>query len=48
MALKLDGYIDLPAHVTLGGFDDAAIHERTRRLYVFLPKTHQAAVFDDR
>ena len=34
MALKLDGYIDLPAHVAPGGFDHAAIHERTRRLYV--------------
>jgi len=34
MALRLDGYIDLPAHVASGGFDHAAIHERTRRLYV--------------
>jgi DNA-binding beta-propeller fold protein YncE len=34
VALRLDGYIDLPAHVGLGGFDHAAIHERTRRLYV--------------
>lgn len=34
MALKLDGYIDLPAHIAPGGFDHAAIHERTRRLYV--------------
>ena len=34
MALRLDGYIDLPAHVGPGGFDHAAIHERTRRLYV--------------
>ena len=34
MALKLDGYIDLPAHVGSGGFDHAALHERTRRLYV--------------
>jgi DNA-binding beta-propeller fold protein YncE len=34
MALKLDGYIDLPAHVGPGGLDHAAIHERTRRLYV--------------
>lgn len=34
MALRLDGFIDLPAHVTPGGFDHAAIHEPTRRLYV--------------
>jgi len=34
MALKLSGYIDLPAHAAPGGFDHAAIHERTRRLYV--------------
>lgn len=34
MALRLDGYIDLPAHVGPGGFDHAAIHEQTRRLYV--------------
>jgi DNA-binding beta-propeller fold protein YncE len=34
VALRLDGYIDLPAHVAPGGFDHAAIHEPTRRLYV--------------
>jgi DNA-binding beta-propeller fold protein YncE len=34
VSLRLDGYIDLPAHVGPGGFDHAAIHERTRRLYV--------------
>src|SRR5262245_8161947 len=34
MALKLSGYIDLPAHLGPGGFDHAAIHERTRRIYV--------------
>jgi DNA-binding beta-propeller fold protein YncE len=34
MGLRLDGYIDLPAHVGPGGFDHAAIHEPTRRLYV--------------
>src|SRR5262249_32271656 len=34
VALRLDGYIDLPAHVGHGGVDHAAIHERTRRLYV--------------
>jgi DNA-binding beta-propeller fold protein YncE len=34
VALRLDGYIDLPAHTAPGGFDHAAIDERTRRLYV--------------
>jgi len=34
VALRLEGHIDLPAHVGAGGFDHAAIHERTRRLYV--------------
>jgi DNA-binding beta-propeller fold protein YncE len=34
VALRLHGYIDLPAHVGAGGFDHAAIHEPTRRLYV--------------
>ena len=34
MALRPTGHIDLPAHAGQGGFDHAAIHERTRRLYV--------------
>ena len=34
MTLRLDGHIDLPAHVGPGGFDHAAIDEQTRRLYV--------------
>ena len=34
VALRLTGHIDLPAHAGPGGFDHAAIHERTRRLYV--------------
>src|SRR5262249_54595057 len=34
VALRLDGYIDLPAHAGSGGFDHADIHEATRRLYV--------------
>jgi DNA-binding beta-propeller fold protein YncE len=34
VALRLTGYIDLPAHAAPGGFDHAAIHERTARLYV--------------
>lgn len=34
MGLKLIGHIDLPAHAAPGGFDHAAIHERSRRLNV--------------
>src|SRR5262245_10901798 len=34
MTLRLTGYIDLPAHKATGGFDHAAIHARTDRLYV--------------
>ena len=32
--LRLTGHIDLPAHAGAGGFDHAAIHDATRRLYV--------------
>jgi DNA-binding beta-propeller fold protein YncE len=34
MTLKLEGYIDLPAHRQPGGFDHAAVHRRRGRLYV--------------
>jgi DNA-binding beta-propeller fold protein YncE len=34
MALRVAGHIDLPAHATSGGFDHAAIHAGTDRLYV--------------
>ena len=34
MALKHIGYVDLPAHVTPGGFDHAAVHRASARLYV--------------
>jgi DNA-binding beta-propeller fold protein YncE len=34
MALKLTGYIELPAHVKAGGFDHAAVHTGLNRLYV--------------
>lgn len=34
MTLKLSGYVDLPAHVKPGGFDHAAVHRRSGRLYV--------------
>src|SRR5213594_1909984 len=34
MSLRLLGHIELPAHVKEGGFDHAAIHRETSRLYV--------------
>jgi len=34
MALKLAGYIDLPPHEGKGGFDHAAIHQASGRLFV--------------
>jgi DNA-binding beta-propeller fold protein YncE len=34
MSLKLQGYIDLPAHKQAGGFDHAAVHSSSSRLYV--------------
>jgi DNA-binding beta-propeller fold protein YncE len=34
MTLKHRGFIDLPVHTGRGGFDHAAVHGRTRRLYV--------------
>ena len=34
MALQHLGFVDLPAHVNAGGFDHAAVHEPTGRIYV--------------
>jgi DNA-binding beta-propeller fold protein YncE len=34
MALEHTGYIDLPPHAKRGGFDHAAVHQGTGRLYV--------------
>ena len=34
MTLKLTGYVDLPADINPGGFDHAAVHRATSRLYV--------------
>src|SRR5512141_1180077 len=34
MSLKLQGYLDLPAHIKPGGFDHAAVHRASARLYV--------------
>jgi hypothetical protein len=46
VAIRLDGYVDLPAHVGSGGFDHAAIHERTRPLYVAHTATDAVDVTD--
>lgn len=34
MGLQHVGYIDLPPHAGPGGFDHAAVHRRTRRVYI--------------
>jgi DNA-binding beta-propeller fold protein YncE len=34
MALRLLGYVDLPPHANTGGFDHAAVHAPTGRIYV--------------
>ncbi|PYO02804.1 MAG: hypothetical protein DMD91_02565 [Candidatus Rokuibacteriota bacterium] len=34
MALRHLGFVDLPAHAKAGGFDHAAVHEPTGRIYV--------------
>ena len=34
MPLEHLGYVELPTHAKSGGFDHAAVHRRTRRLYV--------------
>jgi YD repeat-containing protein len=34
VALRQRGFVDLPPHVKAGGFDHAAVHERTGRIYV--------------
>jgi len=46
MALELRGYIDLPPHSGTGGFDHAAIHQGTRRLYVAHTANHAVDVID--
>lgn len=34
MSLQLKGFIDLPEHIQMGGFDHAAVHRQDGRLYV--------------
>jgi len=46
MALKHAGYIELPPHVKPGGFDHAAIHPASSRLYVAHTANHALDVID--
>ncbi|MBI5082494.1 MAG: hypothetical protein HZC38_11895 [Chloroflexi bacterium] len=46
MSLQLQGYIDLPDHIKQGGFDHAAVHRRTSRLYVAHPGNDAIDVLD--
>jgi hypothetical protein len=46
MALRLDGYIELPGHRWEGGFDHAAVHDEFRRLYVAHPANDALDVID--
>jgi hypothetical protein len=34
MSLQHTGFIELPAHIRKGGFDHAAVHQKTGQLYV--------------
>jgi len=46
MSLKLQGYIDLPAHKQAGGFDHAAIHRASSQLYVAHTSNNSIDVID--
>ena len=46
MSLKLQGYIDLPTHKQAGGFDHAAIHLNSSRLYVAHTSNDAVEVID--
>ena len=46
MGLERRAYIDLPPHTGPGGFDHAAIHQGTRRLYVAHTANHAVDVVD--
>jgi DNA-binding beta-propeller fold protein YncE len=46
VALELRGYIGLPPHTGAGGFDHAAIHQGTHRLYVAHTANHAVDVID--
>ena len=46
MTLKHLHYIDLPEHVKHGGFDHAAVHRRSGRLYVAHTSNDAIVVID--
>jgi hypothetical protein len=46
VALRHLGFIDLPAHAKAGGFDHAAVHEPTGRVYVAHPANDAVDVID--
>src|SRR5262247_378893 len=46
VGLERRGFIDLPPHTGPGGFDHAAIHQGTRRLYVAHTANHAVDVID--
>lgn len=46
MSLKLQGYIDLPANQQTGGFDHAAVHTGSSRLYVAHTSNNAIDVID--
>jgi DNA-binding beta-propeller fold protein YncE len=48
MALRLAGYIDLPAHQGKGGFDHAAIHHVSGRLFVAHTANDAMDIIDSR
>jgi DNA-binding beta-propeller fold protein YncE len=46
VALRHLGFVDLPPHAGAGGFDHAAVHEPTRRVYVAHTANDAVDVFD--
>jgi DNA-binding beta-propeller fold protein YncE len=46
MPLRHRGFVDLPAHAGEGGFDHAAVHEPTGRIYVAHPANDAVDVID--
>jgi len=48
MALRHRGYVDLPSHRSAGGFDHAAVHGRTGRVYLAHTANDAVDVIDGR
>src|SRR5215207_7450758 len=46
MSLQLKGYLFLPAHIKPGGFDHAAVHRASARLYVAHTSNDSVDVID--